>query len=432
MILRDYQIKISNEATEILQRKKLVAIFAEVRCGKTLMALQTCENVKASTVLFITKKKAISSIESDYVNFGFTFELVTINRESLHTINTNNFDVVIIDEVHGYTSYPKPSKYYKEVKSRFGNLPMIFLSGTPTPESYSQYYHLFSLSNHHPFSKYTNFYKWAKDYVNITQKRLGYATVNDYSDARKKDFWHLIRYYILTFTQLEAGFTTNVNEMVLEVEMQPITYKLIDKLCKDLVITSSKTGKSIVADTAVKLQQKVHQLSSGTIKFEDGTTQIIDNSKALFIKEKFKDNKIAIFYNFVAELEMLKETFGNKLTTDLEEFNTTDKWFAGQIVSSREGISLSKADALVMLNIQFSAVSYFQSRDRLTTKDRKENNVFWIFSKSKNNFKSIEQEIYKSVLKKKDFTNDTFKKDFRIKDSKQDYKEIRGRRLLRN
>lgn len=429
MELRDYQIKIATDGAEILQRKKLVAIFSEVRTGKTLMALQTCQNVKANNVLFITKKKAISSIESDYVNFGFTFELVTINRESLHTINSNNFDVVIIDEVHGYTSYPKPSKYYKEVKSRFGNIPMIFLSGTPTPESYSQYYHLFTLSNHHPFNDFKNFYKWANEYVNVTQKRLGYATVNDYSDARKKDFWHLIRYYILTFTQSEAGFTTNVNEMVLEVEMKPMTYKIIDKLCKDLVITSTSTGKTIIADTAVKLQQKVHQLSSGTIKYEDGSIQIIDNSKALFIAEHFKDYKIAIFYNFIAELEMLKQTFGNKLTTNLEEFNASSKWIALQIQSGREGISLAKADALVMFNIQFSAVSYWQSRDRLTTKDRKENNVFWIFSKN-----GIESKIYQRVMKKLDYTSSTFKKDYNVRatDSNQNSKETRSRRVLCN
>lgn len=427
MELRNYQIKISNEASEILERKKLVAMFMEVRTGKTITALQTCQNVNAKSVLFITKKKAISSIESDYIQFGFTFDLIAINRESLHTITNNDFDVVIIDEVHGYTSYPKPSKYYKDIKQRFGNLPMIMLSGTPTPESYSQFYHLFTLSNHHPFNDYKNFYKWANEYVNIKQKRLGYATVNDYSDANKKDFWHLCRYYILTYTQSEAGFTSNVNEMILEVEMQPITYKIIDKLKKDLVVTSSTTGKSIVADTAVKLQQKIHQLSSGTIKFEDGSTQIIDNSKALFIKEQFKDNKIAIFYNFVAELEMLKETFGNKLTTDLDEFNTTDKWIALQIVSGREGISLAKADALVMFNIQFSAVSYFQSKDRLTTKDRLVNNVFWIFSKD-----GIEQNIYNAVSKKLDYTNSIFKKQYGIKDTTQNNKEIRGRRLLRS
>ena len=183
-----------------------------------------------------------------------------------------------------------------------------------------------------------------------------------------------------------------------------------------------------MADTAVKLQQKIHQLCSGTIKYEDGTTQIIDNSKALFIKEKFKDNKIAIFYNFVAELDMLKQTFGNKLTTDLDEFNTTDKWIALQIVSGREGISLAKADALIMLNIQFSAVSYFQSKDRLTTKDRLVNNVFWIFSKD-----GIEQNIYNAVSKKLDYTNSIFKKQYnvRIKDTNENQKEVRSRRMAR-
>jgi len=425
MELREYQIKLSNEATEILKRKKLVALFMEVRTGKTLTALQVCKNVNANRVLFITKKKAFSSIEKDYENFKFKYDITIVNRESLHVIESNVFDVVIIDEVHGYTSYPKPSKYYKDIKQRFGNLPMILLSGTPTPESYSQFYHLFTLSNHHPFNDHKNFYKWANEYVNIKQKRLGYATVNDYSDANKKDFWHLCRHYILTYTQSEAGFTSNVNEMILEVEMQPITYKIIDKLKKDLVVTSSTTGKSIVADTAVKLQQKIHQLSSGTIKFEDGSTQIIDNSKALFIQQKFAEYKIAIFYNFVAELEMLKQTFGNKLTTDLEEFNNSDKWIALQIVSGREGISLAKADALVMFNIQFSAVSYFQSKDRLTTKDRLVNNVFWIFSKN-----GIEQNIYNAVSKKLDYTNSIFKKQYGIKDTTQNNKEVRSRRLL--
>lgn len=65
---------------------------------------------------------------------------------------------------------------------------MIMLSGTPTPESYSQYYHLFTLSNNSPFKEYKNFYKWANDYVDITQKYLGYAQVKDYSNARRKTF----------------------------------------------------------------------------------------------------------------------------------------------------------------------------------------------------------------------------------------------------
>lgn len=409
MNLRDYQKRLAKDASEVLKLKKIVCLFMEVRTGKTITALQTCENVNAKRVLFITKIKAFSSIQWDYDQFDFTFKLTIINRESLHKIETNNFDVVIIDEVHGYSSYPKPSKYHKDVKSRFGNIPMIFLSGTPTPESYSQYYHIFNLSNHSPFKEYKSFYKWASEYVDVKIKNLGYAKVNDYSDAKVKRFLHLIKHQILTFTQKEAGFTTSVNENILYVDMKPITYDIIKKLHKDLVVTSKSTGKQIIADTGVKLQQKTHQLFSGTIKYDDGSYQIIDDSKAKFISEKFEGYKIAIFYNFIAELEMLKSTFNEKLTTDLEEFNSSDKWIALQIVSGREGISLAKADHLVFMNLQFSAVSYFQAKDRLTTMDRKENTIFWIFAKN-----GIEDKIYKRVLTKKDYTNDIFKKDFGI------------------
>ena len=35
---------------------------------------------------------------------NYQFSLTIINRESLHKIETNDFDIVIIDEVHGYSS----------------------------------------------------------------------------------------------------------------------------------------------------------------------------------------------------------------------------------------------------------------------------------------------------------------------------------------
>ena len=257
--------------------------------------------------------------------------------------------------------------------------------------------------------------------MNVKVKHLGHGKVNDYTDARKKDFWHLIRYYILTFTQVEAGFSTQVNENVLYCDMDAITYKVIDKLKKDLVV-QNKEGQLILADTSVKLQQKLHQLYSGTCKFEDGTSKVIDLSKAMFIDNYFKGQKIAIFYKFVEEFNALKNIFGNRLTNDLQEFNTSDKNIALQIVSGREGISLAKAKYLVYYNIDFSAVSYWQSRDRLTTMDRKVNDVYWIFSKD-----GIESKIYASVIKKKDYNNETFKRDFGIKKAEQNNKPTNKR-----
>lgn len=406
--LRDYQIKNANEATEILKYKNIVVLNMEVRTGKTLTALQICKNINAENVLFITKIKAFSSIQNDYNDFGYSFNITITNKESIHKIESNDFDVIVCDESHGlFSTFPKPNNFAKIYKKRFSKIPMILMTGTFTPESYSQIYHQFWVSNYSPFKKYTNFYKWAKEFVNVKQVQLGYAVVNDYSEANQELIKTYTDSYILTFTQSQAGFNTNVKETVLEVEMKESTYRLISKLKKDKFIISPTSGRQIIADTGAKLMQKIHQLTTGTVKFENGESMILDFSKADFIKERFKGNKIAIFYKFKEELVMLKEVFENDLTTDLQEFNNTDKNIAYQFVSGREGINLSKADFLVALNIDFSATTYFQFKDRLSTIDRKENQLFWIFAK-----KGIESKIYKSVLSKKNFTLSTFKKTF--------------------
>lgn len=398
MKLRDYQIKISAQAAEVLDHKKIVYLAMEVRTGKTLTALNTAKIFGAKKVLFLTKKKAISSIQWDYDNFGFDFDLTIINDESLHLIE-GNFDLIIHDEHHRFGAYPKPNKVAQLFKKRYSKLPMIFLSGTPTPESHSQWFNQFWVSDYSPFKQYTNFYKWAIDYVDVKEKRLGYAVIKDYSQAKESLIKRVIQNYLLTFTQAQAGFTTSVNEMILECEMQPITNLIINKLKKNLVVKNTD-GQIILGDTGVKLMQKIHQLSSGTCKFEDGTSKVIDKNKALFIHNKFKGIKIAIFYVFKEEYNALLSVFGvENLTNDVEEFDNSDKNIALQIVSGREGISLKNAKYLVYYNIAFSATSYWQSRDRLTTMQRQSNEVFWIFSKG-----GIELDIYKSVLKKRDYT----------------------------
>ena len=401
MKLRDYQIKLSAQAAEILEHKKIVYLAMEVRTGKTLTALNTAKIFGAKKVLFLTKKKAISSIQFDYDNFGFDFDLTIINDESLHLIE-GSFDLIIHDEHHRFGAFPKPNKVAVLFKKRYSKLPMIFLSGTPTPESHSQWFHQFWVSDHSPFKQYTNFYKWAVDYVDIKQRNIGYAVIKDYSTANEQLIRRATQHYIITFTQAQAGFTTSVKEMVLECEMLPITKLIIDKLKKDLVVKNAE-GQIILADSGVKLMGKIHQLSSGTCKFEDGSSKVIDLSKALFILERFTGVKIAIFYKFKEEWNALKSVYGNNLTDSVEEFDNTDKCIALQIVSGREGISLKNAKYLVYYNIDFSATSYWQSRARLTTKDRLNNEVFWVFSKG-----GIEYDIYKSVLKKKDYTLKVF------------------------
>ena len=405
MKYRDYQIEIIKKATAVVSKSKFVYLSMQVRTGKTLTAMGVANNLNIGRMLFVTKKKAMSSIQEDYNKLNPNYDIVIINYESLHKIQ-GKFDLIVLDEAHSMGAYPKPSKRAKQVKDIILiNRPyVILMSGTPTPESFSQMYHQVYSCPNNPFKHHTNFYKFAREYVNVFQKKIGAMPHNDYTQG-KETILDEMKPYMISYTQKEAGFKVETIEKVLKVKMDFTTYKLIKKLKTDLVI-KGKTGEVILADTGVKLMSKIHQMFSGTVKFESGNSLVLDTSKAEFIATQFKNKKLGIFYKFKAEYDALKSVLGDTLTTELEEFKTTDKSIALQIVSGREGISLKEADYLVYYNIDFSALSYWQSRDRMTTKDSTKNYVYWIFADN-----GIEDKIYKTVSKKKDYTLKHFEKD---------------------
>lgn len=406
--LRDYQKEIIEKGGDIIREHGFLYLAMEVRTGKTLISLGICNELFVENVLFITKKKAISSITDDYAKMGCSYALEVTNYENLHNLEEKKWDVIIIDEAHSIAAFPKPSIRAKQVKEliKSNHCMVILLSGTPTPESYSQMYHQVYGIEGNPFSKYTSFYKFAHDYVDVKDKRINGFNIRDYSHG-KDSIIEAMDPYTINYTQIESGFVVETTEEVLYVPLKESTYKLIKQLQKDLVIEGK--NEIILADTAVKLMTKTHQLFSGTIKFESGNSMIIDMSKADFIRERFKGKKIGIFYKFKEELKAILQSFGDDITTELSVFKDTDKSIALQIVSGREGISLKQADCLVYYNIDFSATSYWQSRDRMTTKDRLKNKIYWIFAEG-----GIEGKIYKAVVKKKDYTLRHFKKDFEI------------------
>ncbi len=410
-MLRDYQDRISNQAVAILQEHGLVYLAMEPRTGKTLTAFATAQRYGAQTILFVTKKKAKADIMSQLQESGLMFHSVEVtNYEQLHNFLCG-YDLVIIDEAHVIAAYPTPSLRAKELKRICNGKPIIYLSGSPTPESFSQLFHQMWVSSFSPFKAYKNFYAWAKDYVDIRQKYLYGKTINDYSCGNQslieKDTNHLF----IAYTQEEAGFTELVKETILYVDMQPSTYKFCERLRIDKIMTN-KEGVSVLADTSVKLMQKLHQAFSGTIIVDEPKVEarVYDYTKAEYIRDRFAGQKIAIFYKFKAEAMALRWVLG-KVYDDPMEFNNADSGvFISQIVSGREGIRLDTADALIMYNIDFSATSYWQSRARIQTKDRvKEAQLFWIFARG-----GIEDKIYKAVMDKKDYTLAHFRKDFSV------------------
>lgn len=412
MELRDYQIYLAAETVKLLQWLKIAYLALEVRTGKTLTALSAADQYGAKVVLFVTKKKAISSIQDDYDKLGPAFIIDIINFESLHNVVRKDYDLIIVDEAHGLGQYPTPSERTRSLKKICAGLPIIYLSGTPSPESFSQLYHQFYISSFSPFREFANFYAWAKEFVTVKKKYYYNREMNSYDDANKEKIDQYTRHLFLSFTQEEAGFEQMVEEQILKVQMQPTTYGLVRKLIANRIYIG-RDGQEILADTAVKLQNKVHQIFSGSVIAENGEGVVFDFSKASFIKRHFAGQKIAIFYKFVCERMMLIATFGyDNLTEDPKEFNErNDKIFFSQVQSGREGTNLSTAEAIVMFNIDFSSVSYQQARARMQVKERtKPALLYWIFAEG-----GIEENIYERVKAKQEYTVHHFRKDYNIR-----------------
>lgn len=395
--LRDYQERISTSAATLLREKKICYLSMECRTGKSLTALAAAEKLGVKSVLFITKIKAKKSVEDDYRALHPNYELEVINYESVHKC-VGKYDLVVCDEAHSLGAYPKPSQRAKAVKKVAKGKPVLYLSGTPSPESYSQLYHQFWICDYSPFAAYTTFYKWANDFVIKRQRMVNGYMINDYSTADKHKIDELTADVFVSFSQEDAGFSTNIVEHTLTVPMKQETANYFHQLQKDRVI--SLNGRAVLGDTPAKLLSKLHQLSSGTVIAEDGTHLILDTSKAEYIRRMFAGKKVAIFYTYQSEFDLLKNAFPN-WTESPEEFQaSTDKVFISQVRKAREGVRLDSADALIFFSFEFSYLSYEQGRNRLVSKERKDAaEVYFLCGDF-----GIETEILNAVHGKQDFT----------------------------
>ena len=420
--LRHYQKSAADELEKLLYEYRCGYLSGEVRTGKTLTVLEVVRRMNCDAVLLVTKKKAIPSIKKDCELMGLEEIVTVINFEQVHKWATKTWDILIVDEAHGVGAYPKPSKRFKDL-CRIRSNQVLLMSGTPSPESYSQLFHQFKLTKH-LWHRYSNFYRWADEYVTVTTKRVGTGQeINDYSGAKRAKILEDIAPYTVRMTQKEAGFKTEIKEEIHTVRMKPRTYRLALRIIRDGVIGNPK-GRSVVADTGAKVMGKLRQIYNGHVITENHGTVIWDYSKAEYIQKTFK-GRLAIMYCYQAEGVMLRKIFGKRSTDNPEIFNANpDSVFIGQIHSCREGINLSSADDLCFLGIDYSALSYLQGRDRCSFLGRtRENRVHYIFAE-----RSIEPRVYTTVISKKTYTTSHFYND-REQISNEAHQEIREGRV---
>lgn len=393
----EHQHKISNEAYEILKSNGLVYLAMEERTGKTLTSILVAEMSKASSILVITKKKALDGWDDTLSKYPTTKGYTCINYESIHKLEKTNYDLIIIDEAHANLSaYPKVGKIWKNVYKLTKDKPIIFLSATPSAQTFSQLYHQLKLSSWSPWLKYKNFYEWHRVYGIEKIIYLGGRQVKQYNECKSEAFEE-VKHLFISYTRKELGFEHEPNDILHYIELSEETKKLYRELEKDSYIEEFEYA----ADTPMKLMLGLHQLEGGTLKHDEHMDKTNDKlwdlsgtEKILYIKENFGDvSSVVIFYHYKHEETKLKNYFTNARIL--------------QATSFAEGVDLSMYKTLIIYSMDFSTARYTQRRARQCNMQRGEPiDVHFLLVKG-----GISEQVYETVaVNKSNFVNKYFEK----------------------
>jgi len=401
MKLYNHQQKMINQAKPILDKYALVYIAAETRTGKSIATIHLLKDDYES-ILVLTKKKAISSWESD-LKLSKANNFTVTNYESIHKLD-GEFDCLVLDESHSIGSFPKPSQRAKQIQEKYSHLPVVYLSATPSAEAYSQLYHQFWISENSPFVEYPSFYKWYKAFGDDDSFMMAGRLIRKYKAIRVDEVIEQISHLIVTMTKIEANFDVLVNTQKHLVNADPRYMSFYESFENRRVVKVDEFD--IVAESAVTLLNKLHQFSGGTIKVSDNLALILSMHKVNYIKRLTLPGKIVILCNYVKERELLLQELDNS-TDDVEQFKNGDsKYFVGHIKTFSEGVDFSYAESMVIYSLSFSATTYIQSKERLANKKRtKPIVVHYLLTKN-----SIDEYVYAAVSEKMNFTSSYYKR----------------------
>jgi len=388
-----HQVEIATQALAKLREYGLVYLAMEERTGKTLTAILTVENSLAKNCLVITKKRALDGWNDTLAKYKPTKKFDVINYHSLHKLQHGDYDIIILDESHAYLSkYPKPGTIWKNVALFTKKKPIIYLSATPSAQSYSLLYHQFKLSSWSPWAAYTTFYKWHKEYGIERTRFIGGRQFKEYNHTQEDRVWNECKHLFIKYTRKELGFEHEPTDELHFVKLTDYTRKLYRELEEKSII---KVGDvEIVADTPMSTLTKLHQIEGGTVKFEEEIYELENQEKIDYIKENWGDTEdLVIFYHYIGEKAKLEKHFKKAQIL--------------QATSYAEGVDLSMYEHLVVYSMNFSTAQYTQRRARQANMKRETPiKVHFILVEN-----AISHQVYKTVaVNKKNFVDKYYTK----------------------
>lgn len=371
-MLKDYQLLTAFNLCEKLKQKKLAALYAPPRIGKSLIALKAAELFGAKNILILTKKAAIKG----WMQYCEYFNFSVINYEAVAKWQ-GDADFIIVDESHNFNAFPKCSERAKNIKKLARGLPILLLSGTPSSEGTLGLFSQFKLSSFTPtgdMNAYDFFYRYGVP----LKIMIGGVPRELYKNCREHEVRAIFNEFIITldYTQTDINY-------------QHSDKSLIIKESEDFYNIVSQIRGGVFADTPLPTPPSrlnaLHQLESGIFNDE----VLFESEKIKWLKNFIKPTETyAVMAYFVSEQKLLNEIFGE---------------YANVIVLSStkycEGVDLSDYDNFILYSFGYSGAKFIQLRERVVNIN-KNKETYAIIPIIKN---GVSERVYNVVSKKQNF-----------------------------
>ena len=390
MELYPHQRKGAEIVAKKLREYGIFVLAWEERTGKTLTFLTAANLSNFKDVLVVSKLSALEGIQKAVESLSGCSEFELINYQSVHKAKRSNYDMVVLDEFHGFLSgSPKTGVFWKRIKKLSSGAPLLFVSATPHPQGYHSLFNPFALCDASPWSRYSNFYQWFKAYGKPYTMTINGQDVNKYDRCKEQKIIDETKHLFYTATRAELGFEHEPEDVVHYVKLEKSTRKVYNQLLDDeLIVNIEGTGLDLVCDSVMKLRTSLHMLEGGGAKVTVGkkqhNIQLPNTEKIDFIKKKFGDKKkVAIMYQYQVEGDKLRQHFKKAAILQGTKY--------------AEGVDLSHFRHLIIYSQDFSTARHTQRRARQANKMRKKPIlVHFILVKG-----AISSEVYRTVSKNK-------------------------------
>lgn len=311
-------------------------------------------------------------------------------RKELHSLK--DFTLILDESSYIKSDTAKRTKCILKLKPKN----IILLSGTPTGGKYEELYTQIKLLGW-DISK-TAYWNTYINWINLDvgtgfpiKKVIGYKNV----ERLKRKLGE----HGAVFMKTEEVFNLpDQIDITIDCEVSK-EYKIFKK---DHIVTIN--GTDLIGDTPLKRMLYYRQLCGYYNK--DKLEKIKDLIEST-------EDRLIIFYNFTEEMEQIKKltkkpiSIINGATKDLTAYeNESNSITLIQYRAGSMGLNLQKANKIIYFSLPLSSELFEQSKKR-THRIGQTKTCFYYYLICKN---SIEQDIFKTLLERKDYTDELFRK----------------------